>query len=104
MGLYITKDQLKLSSGLKIAEINKDIKNGTLNMETIEGEQVIYFINAINYVNKKWENNKVDMYPIKDCEPPLMGYGERLLNILDDGLTPIQLKKIARLNKKGQLI
>lgn len=100
-GLYITLFQLSYSSGIDEKEIKKDIKNGILSERMVGNEKLIYYRDAIEYVYSKWAEGKVKMYPIDRGEDSVpRNFVENLLDILDDGFTPAQIKALIKLEKK----
>jgi len=92
MGLYITKKQLHHSSGLDEKIIDKDIKDGVLQTANDKGE-LIWYLDAINYVCDKW-NNGLLMYDPNNGSSGQKNFGERLLGLLDDGMSSKQIKKL----------
>ena len=85
--LYIPKRVLVLASGIDEKTVNSDINNGILKL----GESgYIWYREATQYVCKKWEQGKTNMYDPNGGEPD-HNFSSRVLSILDDEIAASNL-------------
>lgn len=85
--LYIPKRVLVYASGIDEKTINADIKSGALRFNE---NGYIWYREAIQYVCKKWEQGKTEMYDPNGGEPD-HNFSSRVMSILDDEIAASNL-------------